>query len=208
MKRGLVGAIVVASVLVLLGCAAPMRAEQPVEPKPVDRDTFHGAWLDRPYPMPDVTLTDTSGLAYNLRTSPTTPVTLLYFGYMDCPNICLNTLADLAGALKRVPSDVRDDVTVVVVDIHPGARSGADFRHWLDRFDPAFVGVRGPDPLVQRVADSMGVEIHATHDSDTVLHGAQVIAFDRRHDGVLLWTPGMPLDHVAADVRALVAQQR
>ena len=39
-----------------------------------------GSSLPEPYSMPEISLTDTSGRPYNLATTPSKPVTLLFFG--------------------------------------------------------------------------------------------------------------------------------
>lgn len=200
--------------LLLAGCAPAAPRNQVIEPKHSDAMShWHGAWQDRPYHLPEETLRDTSGQPFNLRTSPTRPVTLLYFGYPECPNICTTVLSDLATALRRVAPDVRDDVKVVVVSIATPGTSEAtvedhEVRAWLDRFDREFVGLTGSTDQVRAVATGVGVEIHDPDEHGIMLHGGQVIAFDRGGDGVLIWTPGMPIDQVAEDVTALVATQR
>ena len=54
--------------------------------------------------LPPARLTDTSGNSYNLATSPSKPVVLLFFGYSHCPDVCVTVLADVAKALNRMSS--------------------------------------------------------------------------------------------------------
>lgn len=206
LRAGLVTVIVLGIVL-LAGC---VRAESvpviaPKKPGPTAR--YHGVWQDRPYHLPDETLRDTNGQRFNLRTSPSTPVKLVYFGYPDCPDVCPTVLSDLASALHRVPPDIRDDVTVLVIVIDPHAKP-TRVQNWVETFDPDFVGLRGSPEKVRRAAQEVGVEFHARDEHGVMLHGGQVIAFDRNGDGVLVWNPGLPIEHVAEDLAALVAEQR
>ena len=46
--------------------------------------------------MPEVSLTDTSGRPYNLSTTPSKPVTLVFFGYTHCPDVCVAVLSDVS----------------------------------------------------------------------------------------------------------------
>lgn len=200
--------------LLVSGCAPAAPQNQVIQPKdPNAMSHWHGAWQDRPYHLPGETLRDTSGQPFNLRTSLSRPVTLLYFGYPDCPNICTTVLSDLTTALRSVAPGVRDDVKVVVVSIATPSTSDVpvedhDVRAWLDRFDREFVGVTGSTDRVRAVATAVGVEIHDPDEHGIMLHGGQVIAFDQGGDGVLVWTPGMPTDQVAEDMTKLVATHR
>lgn len=158
--------------------------------------------------MPNETLTDTMGHHFNLRTSPSRPVRLVYLGYIDCPNVCITTLSDVATALQRLDPSVRDDVEFMFVDIRPDADTPAELRVWLERFDPEFVGLVGSSGQIHRIADQLGVAIHDDGSERGIVHGAQVIGFDRAGRGVLVWTPGFTPDQLSADLTALAARQR
>ncbi|WP_432557837.1 SCO family protein [Granulicoccus sp. GXG6511] len=208
MRRCLIALALLGAVLVV-GCMSP-RSQGAVAPKaPEATPGYHGAWQDRPFVMPDLTLTDTSGQRFNLRKSPSSSVTLVFFGYRECPNVCGDVLTGLAGALERVPMDVHDDVTVLVIDITPDPAPAhqAQLRSWLDRFDRDFVGLTPPADEVPALAAELGVEIHRDPDG-MLLHGDQIVAFDRDDNGVLVWTSEVPVNHVADDLALLVARQR
>lgn len=205
--RCLVALVVLATVLVT-GCAAPSVAGQAIAPKADEAEAYHGAWLGQPFGMPDVTLTDTAGLPYNLRTSPTTPVSLLYLGYPDCPSVCNSTVGGLAGALDALAPEIRDDITVLFVDIDADRGSAKKLKRWLAGHGDGFVGLRGTSGQVRGIADAVGVEIHESAPDGTILHSAQIIGFDRHHRATVLWTPGLPVDALTADLHTLVAAQR
>ena len=78
-----------------------------------------GTSLPDPYAMPDVSLTDTAGQSYNLVSSPSKPVTLLFFGYTNCPDVCIAVLSDIALALQRMEPADRDQIQVVFVTTDP-----------------------------------------------------------------------------------------
>ncbi|WP_425308860.1 SCO family protein [Ammonicoccus fulvus] len=207
MARCLVGLVVLAVVMVT-GCAAPSVAGQAIAPKADEADAYHGTWLDQPFTMPDVALTDTAELPYNLRTSPTTPVSLLYLGYPDCPDVCNSTLGGLAGAFDGLSPDVRDDITVLVVDIDADRGSSKQLKRWLAGHGEGFVGLRGTSGQIREIADAVGVEMHEPGPDGVILHSAQIIGFDRHHRATVLWTPDLPADALAADLQTLVAAQR
>ena len=78
-----------------------------------------GTLQEPPTPKPDFTLTDTAGRPYNLAAQTAGDVTLLYFGYTHCPDVCPTTMADLALGLNKVSAAVRSHVKVVFVTTDP-----------------------------------------------------------------------------------------
>lgn len=207
MTRCLVALVALATLLVS-GCAAPSVAGQAIAPKSDAAAAYHGAWLDQPFAMPDVTLTDAGGQPYNLRTSPTTPVSLLYLGYPDCHEACSSTVAGLSAAVDRLAPDVRDDITVLFVDIDAQRGSPKKLKQWLAGRGAGFVGLQGNRAQVQRIANEVGVEIHDPEPDGTILHSAQILGFDREDRARVRWTPGIPADQLATDLQTLVAAQR
>ena len=75
--------------LVLAGCGG-------------DDEQLTGAVLTEPYVVPATPLTDTDGSSYSLADSTDRRLTLVFFGYTHCPDICPAVMADLASAMTRL----------------------------------------------------------------------------------------------------------
>ena len=209
-RTALPAALLAVSLFVLVGCTSP----HPVSAAQGYADPAGyqgGSSLPEPYPMPDITLTDTSGQPYNLASSPSKPVTLLFFGYTKCPDVCVTVLADLATALQRMPGADRDHIQVVFVTTDPARDDGKHIRAYLDRFDPSFVGLTGRLATIKKAAVQVGVDIEGTERLPSggyeVGHSAQVIGFDRS-SGVVLWTPETPIAALMHDFSLLVERSR
>ncbi|MDX6320836.1 MAG: hypothetical protein QOF52_694 [Propionibacteriaceae bacterium] len=204
---------VVLSVLMVaaLGCTAPTNQNAVVRQE-ADPSGFHGAALPNPYVMPDTALTDTSGRSFNLRSSPSKPVTLVFFGYTNCPDVCIAVLSDVALALKRMDAAARDQIQMVFVTTDPKRDTERRIRAYLDRFDPSFIGLTGDLTTIKRVGERVGVEIEGMRKLPSggyeVGHGAQVIGFDRQREGVVLWTQSTPIADLMHDFELLVDKQR
>jgi protein SCO1/2 len=91
----------------------------------------------------DFTLNDTDGRPYDFRAETDGVLTLLFFGYTSCPDICPIHMATLAQALAELPPEQREKITVVFVTVDPERDSPVQIRAWLDAFDESFVGLRG-----------------------------------------------------------------
>ncbi len=180
-------AVVAAGLLLATGCggsddkdASPGGAPvQIVSSGPPSK--YRGTELDRTIAKPDLTLTDTSGQAYDFKAATAGKVTLLYFGYTHCPDVCPTTMADLAKALTKLTPEERAAVNVVFVTTDPERDTGPALREWLDAIDPSFVGLTGPFEQIQAAARSVGVAVEppkvGADGMVTSTHGTQVIAF-------------------------------
>ncbi|MEP6590893.1 MAG: SCO family protein [Gemmatimonadota bacterium] len=109
---------------------------------------FLGAELTTPVPKPDFTFTDSKGAPYRLVDRTAGQVTLLFFGYTHCPDICPVHLANIAAVLDKMPDDVQRRVTVVFVTTDPARDSLPVLDKWVKGFNPAFVGLRASDSVL------------------------------------------------------------
>ena len=170
----------------------------------VEQDTrFRGAEPASAYQMPDVTLTTTSGEPFNLRTDADSAVTLVFFGYTNCPDVCPLVMSDLTYTYLHLPADVRAETSVLFITTDPQRDDSAALRAYLDRYDDDFIGLTGTLHDIATAADAMGVAIEGRHRLPSggydVGHGAQVVGF-RGSTAPVLWTEGTPTDDMISDV--------
>jgi protein SCO1/2 len=96
-----------------------------------------------PRPKPDFTLTATDGAPFAFRRDTEGYLTLLFFGYTSCPDVCPVHMANLSAALHKLPDRVSRRVKVVFVTTDPERDTPERLRAWLDHFDKGFVGLTG-----------------------------------------------------------------
>lgn len=148
---------------------------------PVTTGELQGVVVDPPKEKPSFTLFDTSGEQYEFRTETEGKLTLLYFGYLNCPDICPVHLAQIAEVFERAP-DVARETEVVFVSVDPGRDSPQDIREFLDSFDTSFVGLTGTEEELEAAQEAVGVppaRIVEAEDGEgyTVDHAGWVIAY-------------------------------
>jgi protein SCO1/2 len=144
--------------------------------------TYRGAMLAHAIPRPSFTLTDTHGQPFDFRAKTDSTVTLLFFGYLNCPDVCPVHLTNIASVLRRMPYDVARNIRVVFVTTDPERDTPAKLQKWLADFDPSFIGLRGAPEQVKAIEQSVDVApaVPGAPDSSgnyEVGHAAQVIAF-------------------------------
>lgn len=168
--------------------------------------TYRGAELATPYQMPDLMLTSSAGGSFNLVSDTIRPVTLVFFGYISCPDVCPLIMSDLTAALLQVPDHVREQIQLLFITTDPVRDTPEALRSYLDRYDDGFLGLTGPRERIVAAAEHMGVPIgeasRLSSGGYDVSHGAQVIGF-RGDAAPVVWTEGTPVEDFAADFTTL-----
>ena len=177
-------------------------------------DGYAGTLLTGPaVPRPELVLPDTEGRPYDLR-AETDGVTALFFGYTQCPDVCPTTMADLAAAVRNLPSPDRERVTVVFVTEDPANDDPATVREWLDHFDDRFVGLIGGNEQTAQVLDGLHLprtEPHvdppgaAPHAHGAVEHTGVVYLFGPGDHATVLHSGGSTAEQYTDDIRRLLA---
>ncbi|CAN5722329.1 SCO family protein [soil metagenome] len=145
-------------------------------------DAWAGVELTEPQPKPAIVLPDTDGRPFDLRAQTAGKLTILFFGYTSCPDICPANLITLDKALSTMPGDVRAAARVVFVSVDPARDSPDVIRSYLDQYDRSFVGLTGTAEQLAEAQDLASVPratFDAADDSGfyTVGHASQMIAY-------------------------------
>ena len=181
--------------------------------RPVGSAGYHGVMLPAPVAKPDFTLTRTDGSPYAFRAeTDSAAVTLLFFGYASCPDVCPVQMANIARVLDRMSYEDAHRVQVVFVTVDPERDTPAKLRAWLDQFDPRFVGLTGDSTALRDAQLSLGIT-PATRDSAggaagySVSHAAQVYAFTADQQAHLVYPFGTRQTDWAQDLPRLVHER-
>lgn len=170
--------ILVGLTVLVLGLAVVARSQNPFDES--DGSALNGTMLGAPQPRPEFTLTDTEGRPYDFAEETAGELTLLFFGYTSCPDVCPLHLSNLAFALDR-PGVPRP--TVVFVGVDRERDTPEAIRTFLDRFDPQFVGLTGTEEELRIAQQAANVAVAITEEPEEpggdylVGHSAQVIAY-------------------------------
>jgi protein SCO1 len=190
-------------VLLLAACAdpAPRRTAE----------GFAGAEVAPPRPMPNVTLVDARGDRVALPSLVGDGVTLLFFGYMNCPDICPVHLANIAAVLHKLPDEVQREVRVVFVTTDPERDTFPRLEQWVRGFDRRFMALTGDTAAIHAAERALGLGIEVRDSSVTVAgayalqHASQVIAFTRDGLARVQYPFGTRQRDWAADLPLLLA---
>ncbi len=192
----------------LAGCGEASPATAPVASLTAAQvgDLLHGGVLSPPDAEPRIRLTDTRGRRYDVARSGAGKVTLLYFGYTHCPDVCPTTMADIAQALRQSSAEVRRQVDVVFVTVDPRRDHPRALRRWLDNFSPTFVGLRGSLARVIVAQRAAGLPVSKVERNGTAIeHSAEILAYTPDHLAHVIYFEGpSTIDDLRHDLPILV----
>ncbi|MFI5233278.1 MAG: SCO family protein [Gemmatimonadales bacterium] len=170
--------------------------------------SFNGYVLNPPFAKPAVVWHLADGTPFDVRRETAGRVTLLFFGYTHCPDICPMQLANIAAAFQRIGADTAAKVQVLFVTVDPKRDTGEVLNHWVHAIDPRFTALRGDTASVNAEIARFGLA-PPTDDpqSATVFsHASSVIAFARDDSAHFAYPSSVNPEAWAHDLRKLVAE--
>ncbi len=211
-RIGLIAALVAVGAVVFLAIAAVTLVQGKDDPATADDDGWHGTEVTPGLPRPDFTLTDTSGRPFDFAAKTQGRLTLLFFGYTHCPDVCPAHMSILQSAID-IPGTPKPLVVFVTTD--PARDTPRVLRSWLDNFDKDFVGLTGTNEQIlaaeraARVAGSVKEPAKdGKSDKYTVGHAAQIVTYspdDRSH---VVYPFGTRAEDWATDLPRLLDQDK
>lgn len=146
--------LVLGGVLVFAACS-PRGSGDKAADAGASASDFRGVITSPPREKPDFTLTDFNGKPFNFRQDTHGKVTLLFFGYTHCPDVCPLHVANVATVLKKLPFEAREAIRFVFVTTDPDRDTPERLKEWLGNFDSTFIGLRGSVDEVNRILYAM-----------------------------------------------------
>ena len=152
--------------------------------------------------LPDISLVDAQGRPF-ATADLEDRITLMFFGFTHCPDICPITLQTLALARDDLIERGVESPDVLFVSVDPERDSPDRIRRYLDNFDPAFGGVTGPDEAIAPLTTALGVvvERHQHDDAEAynVTHNSTIFVVGHDAEVVAIFSPPHDARVIASD---------
>lgn len=171
---------------------------------------FSGTVLDPPFEVDAQPLTDTDGASYSLADDTDKPLTLVFFGYTHCPDICGLVMSNLTTGLTQLDAEDRDKVDVVFVTTDPARDDGAVLSDYLAQYADGYVGLTGPLDTISAVARPLGIAVEKGDKLPSggydVTHGTQVIGIDGDDEAPVFWGHETSAAQFRSDIETLLSE--
>jgi len=134
-------------------------------------------------------------------------LSILYFGYTFCPDICPTNLAALSAGMAMLSPEERKKLAVFFISVDPKRDTVEHLKTYVEFFDPQMIGVTGSPATIAELAGRYGV-FYAEQPAETAGDGYVV---DHSADSYIVGSDGRLLARMAHDtppeqVAALIRQ--
>ncbi len=173
------------------------------------RYTFKSSPIVPPDSAFNIALTDQNTQPFQL-TQLKGKVVLVFFGYTNCPDICPATLSDLQLVKNRLGTAAAN-VVILFVTVDPGRDTPAKLNRFVQQYDESIIALTGNPADLGAVyhAYGAGAERRDTPNSAMIYavdHTSTVTVIDKNGMRRLLIGFGSPIDDIASDINALLAE--
>ena len=106
------------------------------------------------------------------------PLTAIFFGFTNCPDVCPMTLNNLDLAIKNLEQEKKDKFKVFFVSIDPERDSPQVIKNYLNSFENKIYGITGDPKKVFLMSKSWGVlseKIFTEEGSYLINHSSSII---------------------------------
>jgi protein SCO1 len=110
-----------------------------------------------PYPAPALSLRNMEGQTVTLR-EHLGEVTLVFFGFASCPDVCPLTLARWTRALETL-TERGGRFQGIFVSVDPGRDTPDSLERWMSHFHPSILALTGSPDEIQATAAAWNVHV-------------------------------------------------
>ena len=106
------------------------------------------------------------------------PITAIFFGFTNCPDVCPMTLGNLDQAINSLKDDKKEKFKVFFVSIDPDRDTPKVIRNYLEIFENKMYGITGEPEKVFLLSQSWGVLSEKIFDEEgnySINHSSSII---------------------------------
>lgn len=154
----------------------------------------------------NLALNDHNGQARTLRDFAG-KVTVVFFGFTQCPDVCPTSLAELSQVMQKLGGDA-DRVQVLMITVDPERDTPEILKQYVTTFDPRFLGLTGtPDQIKQAAASFKAYYAKVPTEGGknyTMDHTAAFYLLDGKGESRVLANNTIGAEALAHDIKALL----
>lgn len=136
-------------------------------------------------------------------------VTVLFFGYTSCPDVCPSTLGTLSAVAQQLTSLERAQLRVVFITLDPKRDTAEVLHDYVHQFPLVAHGLTGSPETIAEIAQRYGAQYRQVALPDSSLgyaidHSAAVYLIDREGRLRLLLRHNARIDRYVNEIRRLL----
>ena len=141
----------------------------------------------------DFTLKDQYNNKFTL--SDSSKVKIVFFGFLNCPDICPTTLTEVANLLKKLEG-LSKNIDPIFITVDPTRDTPELLKNYLSFFDERIIGLTGTQEEIEKVSNQYHVYYSYQNkgkvEDYTVNHTANMYLVDEKNNVEKIFVPGTP----------------
>ena len=141
----------------------------------------------------DFTLKDQYNNKFTL--SDSSKVKIVFFGFLNCPDICPTTLTEVANLLKKLEG-LSKNIDPIFITVDPTRDTPELLKNYLSFFDERIIGLTGTQEEIEKVSNQYHVYYSYQNkgkvEDYTVNHTANMYFVDENNNVEKIFVPGTP----------------
>tara|TARA_B100001248_G_scaffold91504_1_gene67848 strand:+ start:1464 stop:2048 length:585 start_codon:yes stop_codon:yes gene_type:complete len=141
----------------------------------------------------DFTLKDQYNNKFTL--SDSSKVKIVFFGFLNCPDICPTTLTEVANLLKKLEG-LSKNIDPIFITVDPTRDTPELLKNYLSFFDERIIGLTGTQEEIEKVSNQYHVYYSYQNkgkvENYTVNHTANMYFVDEKNNIEKIFVPGTP----------------
>lgn len=134
---------------------------------------------------------------------------LIFFGFVNCPDICPTTLAEIAAIMNVLGSEA-DKVQPIFITIDPERDTSAVLASFLPNFDYRIVGLTGEPEQIRQLKEVFPIFVERTEDAAapggyTMGHTSHLLLFDTEARFAASWPYGTLAEEITAELKKRIS---
>ena len=134
-------------------------------------------------------------------------LTLVFFGFTQCPDVCPTAMAELAQTMELLGQDAKD-VQVLMISVDPERDTPEVLTAYVQAFNPSFTGLSGTPEQLSQTAKSFKAYYAkspgATPDQYSMDHASSFYLLDKDGEARVLISGNASAQDIASDIRQLL----
>lgn len=130
---------------------------------------------------------------------------LVFFGFMNCPDVCPTTLSEVAAVMEGLGDDA-EQVQPIFISIDPERDTPQALAEFVPLFDDQIIGLTGTPEQIAATAETFPIYFERIEEASapggyTMGHTSHLFLFGPDAGFVDSWPYGTPAEEILADVR-------
>jgi protein SCO1 len=169
---------------------------------------LRGAVFNPPRSLTDFSVMSTTGENFTL-SEHRGEVTLLYFGYLACPDFCPTTFAELRRVYREL-NEPADKLNIVFVTVDPERDSMESLTRYTAAFHEDFIGLRAEGEALTALEAQFGIVAQRRSIGDAPLaylydHSASLFLIGANGELELQYLYGTNYEDIVHDLQLILA---